>query len=76
MILRFPQRRRSSQTLRIVLEREMNNRNDQMTHSERIEHMQKSGPCFTKLHIFIGPRSDHSLPMSVTDSLTHDLVET
>ena len=46
MILRFPQRRRSSQTLRIVLEREMNNRNDQMTHSERIEHMQKSGPCF------------------------------
>ena len=29
--------------------------------------------------IFIGPRSDHSLPMSLTnwltDSLTHDLVE-
>ena len=26
--------------------------------------------------VFIGPRSDHSLPMSVTDSLTDDLVET
>ena len=24
---------------------------------------------------FIGPRSDHSLPMSVTHWLTHDLVE-
>ena len=26
--------------------------------------------CF---HFFIGPRSDHSLPMSVTDSLTDSL---
>ena len=25
--------------------------------------------------LFIGPRSDHSLPMSVTDSLSQDLVE-
>ena len=25
--------------------------------------------------IFIGPRSDQSLPLSVTNSLTHDLVE-
>ena len=34
---------------------------------------------FLGLNIFIGPRSDHSLPMSVTnwltDSLSHDLVE-
>ena len=28
-----------------------------------------------KIHIFIGPRSDHSLPMSLTHSLTHDLLE-
>ena len=26
-------------------------------------------------HIFIGPRSDHSLPMSLTDSLTHSLTD-
>ena len=30
---------------------------------------------FPPSHFFIGPRSDHSLPMSVTHSLTHDLLE-
>ena len=31
------------------------------------------GSILTDLNVFIGPRSDHSLPMSVTDSLTDSL---
>ena len=35
----------------------------------------RSFECLTFCRLFIGPRSDHSLPMSVTHEIIGDLVE-
>ena len=48
---------------------------DDLSHGREVENVGKIYRPFFR-YFFIGPRSDHSLRLSVTDSLSHELVET